>query len=88
MKKKKKIQVQGRDDKPTKKEKKILFRIRTEVLQKEPKSKPKDLKKKRKVKRQQTFRKKRRKKKQVSKRNLPKPREAIEIEAEGPKKRN
>ena len=51
MKKKKKIQVQGRDDKPTKKEKKILFRIRTEVLQKEPKSKPKDLKKKRKVKR-------------------------------------
>jgi len=40
MKKKKKIQVQGRDDKPTKKEKKILFRIRTEVLQKEPKSKP------------------------------------------------
>ena len=42
MKKKKKIQVQGRDDEPTKKERKIQFRSRNETLQKEiPKSKPK-----------------------------------------------
>ena len=36
MKKKKKIQVQGRDDKPTKKEKKILFRSRNEALKPKP----------------------------------------------------
>ena len=42
MKKKKKIQVHGRDDEPTKKERKIQFQSQNETLQKEiPKSKPK-----------------------------------------------